>query len=1195
VTSSGDLVFSNHSTATGSSNAHGNGAGGASVMAALVRAHDWAGTPLGPMERWPQALRVAVGICLNSRFPMFVWWGPQLINIYNDAYIPVLGKRHPHALGRPAQQIWHEIWPVVGPQAEAVMRRGEATWNERVLLVMERHGYTEETYFTWSYSPIPDETGAIGGLFCACTEDTARVMAERERDRLASQHQLALNAARMGWWHYDPAAKVARWDERYAEIFGVAGDEAPNEQILKRLHPDDLPRVWAAVEAALDPVNPRPYSAEYRVVRDDGSVRWVEAHGLANFAGDGAERRAVSFVGTVADVTERKLAAELPRTILESVTDAFFAVDRAWRFTYVNRQAQLVLGSTAAELLGRVIWDVYPGLHGTEFERVYRRAAEEQVADSVTAFYPDHDRWYEVHAYPSNDAGGMSVYFRNVTARKRDEAALRDSEERFRAAFDQSVVGIVLADLDGRILRANDAFCQIVGRSRAEVEGVTSQGFTHADDVGRNLDIIGRLRARQALSSIYEKRYVRADGSVVHAQINLSAVRDAADNAVGIIAVVLDVTEQKRAEETLRQSEGRYRELFESIDQGFCVIEMIFDDAGRPADYRFVEINPAFERQTGLREAVGKRMRELAPNHEQHWFDTYGRIARTGEPARFVNEAHALNHRWYEVYAYRVGGAESRKVGILFNDITDRRAAEEAVRESTERLRLAVAIAEMGTFDIDLLTDAVTVNDTGREIYGWEPGEALTFAKVQTHFHPADRDWVVRAVEDALRPDSPGEFEVEQRIIRRDGAVRWIRVRGRAVFDGAGAARRAVRCTGTYLDVTRQREAEQEREQLLEAERAARAEAERASEAKSEFLATLSHELRTPLTPVLLTVSLMESNPALPAALRDDVTTIRRNVELESRLISDLLDLTRITKGKLQLDTQDVDLHLILRSAIDICQREASAKMVVDLRATRHLVRGDSTRLQQIFWNLINNAQKFTGPDGTVTVRSSDAADGRVRVEVIDTGAGIDPAVLPRLFNAFEQGEVRADRQQAGLGLGLAISKRLTEAHGGTIAASSAGRGRGATFNVELPAVVKFVPEFKPAPGARPLARAVEPLNVLIVEDHEPTLRVMVRLLKQLGHRVTGASTVAAATAAARQDGFDLIISDLGLPDGSGLDVMRQLKAQYAGRAIALTGYGMDSDIAASREAGFAEHLTKPVDVQALESAIRRLKPTATS
>src|SRR5687768_13518065 len=160
-------------------------------MAARVGSFDWSRTPLGPADTWPQALRTAVGICLNSRFPMFVWWGPDLINIYNDAYVPMLGKRHPAALGRPAREAWGDIWDVVGPQAEAVMRRGEATWIERVLLVMERHGYPEETSFTWSYSPVPDESGGVGGVFCACTEETQRVRAERERDRLAEQWKRA--------------------------------------------------------------------------------------------------------------------------------------------------------------------------------------------------------------------------------------------------------------------------------------------------------------------------------------------------------------------------------------------------------------------------------------------------------------------------------------------------------------------------------------------------------------------------------------------------------------------------------------------------------------------------------------------------------------------------------------------------------------------------------------------------------------------------------------------------------------------------------------------------------------------------------------------------------------------------------------------------------------------------------------------
>ena len=366
-----------------------------------------------------------------------------------------------------------------------------------------------------------------------------------------------------------------------------------------------------------------------------------------------------------------------------------------------------------------------------------------------------------------------------------------------------------------------------------------------------------------------------------------------------------------------------------------------------------------------------------------------------------------------------------------------------------------------------------------------------------------------------------------------------------------------------------------------------------ANAAKDEFLAVLSHELRTPLTPVLLTVSLMETHPELPADMREDVATIRRNVELESRLISDLLDLTRIERGKLQMDVRDVDLHRVVRAAADICQREASARLELRLDARRHFVRGDATRLQQVFWNLLTNAIKFTPPDGSITVRSSDADGGRIRVELTDTGVGIDAAMIPKLFNAFEQGDVRAARQHAGLGLGLAITKKLLEAHGGTIAASSEGRGRGASFVVELPAA-EGLPVREATPSQPAAARrAARPLDVLLVEDHEPTLGALSKLLKGLGHRVTGVTTVASATAAAGQNGFDLIISDLGLPDGSGLDVMRRLRDRYAGRAIALTGYGMESDVAASRDAGFAVHLTKPVDLSALEAAMRRVSESA--
>jgi signal transduction histidine kinase/ActR/RegA family two-component response regulator len=382
------------------------------------------------------------------------------------------------------------------------------------------------------------------------------------------------------------------------------------------------------------------------------------------------------------------------------------------------------------------------------------------------------------------------------------------------------------------------------------------------------------------------------------------------------------------------------------------------------------------------------------------------------------------------------------------------------------------------------------------------------------------------------------------------------------------------------LDELRVRQAEVER---------LNAELERAGRMKDDFLGTLSHELRTPLTPVLLAVTLLEADPSLPQSARDDMAMIRRNVELESRLIGDLLDVTRISKGKLQLDEQEIDLHATIRSAVDVCRRDGSAALVVELNATRQTIRGDGTRLEQVFWNLVSNALKFTPATGTVRVRSYDADDGGVCVEVSDDGAGIDPLVLPKLFTAFEQGEVRGTQRAAGLGLGLAISLKLVEAHGGRITARSEGRGAGATFLVGLSALRICAPAAPVQSGDEPLPESQRPLSVLLVEDHEATLRLMTRLLRQLGHQVTAATTVASAAAAARQQRFDVLLSDLGLPDGSGLDLMRELRADYGDRSVALSGYGMDKDVAASRAAGFAEHLTKPFEVHQLVATLSRV------
>ena len=364
-----------------------------------------------------------------------------------------------------------------------------------------------------------------------------------------------------------------------------------------------------------------------------------------------------------------------------------------------------------------------------------------------------------------------------------------------------------------------------------------------------------------------------------------------------------------------------------------------------------------------------------------------------------------------------------------------------------------------------------------------------------------------------------------------------------------------------------------------------------ASAAKDQFLAILSHELRTPLTPVFVILDVIKKDPDLPERIRSDLLVVRRNLELEARLIDDLLDLSRIRESKLSLQREIVDVHSLIRSVCELCKLGIDKQRIrfeLQLQAVRYHVVGDAGRLQQVFWNLLNNAIKFTPTGGTIELRTFVVAGAEFRVRITDSGLGIGSDSLERIFEPFEQGDLSVSRKFGGLGLGLAISKGIVDGHEGQILVESPGLGKGATFTVSLP-----LAETQELADARlsntEASAAAKAARILFVDDHEDTLEVMRRLLTRCGHKVVTASSYRKALSLGHQQEFDLMISDIGLPDGNGYELLSALQAVSPIKGIVLSGYGMKADVDLSVAAGFSAHLKKPCDISVLNATIDKV------
>lgn len=648
------------------------------------------------------------------------------------------------------------------------------------------------------------------------------------------------------------------------------------------------------------------------------------------------------------------------------------------------------------------------------------------------------------------------------------------------------------------------------------------------------------------------------------------------------------VLEAMRLRDSVRESETLYKTLFEVVPAAVWV--------AKDPECKSIVGN---KRANELYEAeIGENVSASTVPEARVFYDQEGRALPPDELP--MQKAAATNRELRDV-ELRVRMTSGREVTMLggvaplrddqgavrgcigaFLDITERKQVEQAVREGERQFRaLADSMPQLvwtaqpdGTIDFfnRRVQELDGVVQTPEGDWLWTPV-----------LHQQDAGPTLVAWENAL---FTGEvYQVKHRVRMRDGRYRWYLSRGVPEKDAEG---NVVKWFGTATDIEALVQAEQEMQRAKEA-------AEAASRAKDHFLAVLSHELRTPLNPALLAATMLQKDERLAPDLLEDVEIIRRNVELEARLIDDMLDLTRIVRGKLSLNRRIVDGCEVLRHAVETCRAEAIEKQIavqLQLPSAPILVDADPARLQQVFWNLIKNAIKFTPDHGLISIGAMRSEAGGLRVEVKDTGKGIEPEVLERIFDAFEQGEATITRRYGGLGLGLAICKGLIGMHHGTIGASSDGAAKGSTFVVELPgAVGRSDAPVHPAVNAPLPVR--QPLDghhrILLVEDHEATARVTAKLIESFGHQVSVAGSVRDAAEQFDRSDFDLVVSDVGLPDGSGQELLRMLQSRRPVKAIALSGYGMEEDLQLSREAGFLIHLVKPVDPGQLKQLITKL------
>ena len=915
-------------------------------------------------------------------------------------------------------------------------------------------------------------------------------------------------------------------------------------------------------------------------------------------------------------------------SILESISDAFYAVDREWRLVYVNSHAERYFGRPKQELIGVSVWQLFPEVCGSDIEVQYRRAMAEQAPVTFELVGPLSKRWIEVRAYPS--AEGLSVFFRDIQGRKEAEAALvvakveaeRRAEELEKARsvlqtiFDQVPEGITLTGgpPDFRIVASSKYGESLVQRPMRDLVGAPAGD--HVRDWGL-LRPDGRTHPAPQEMPLYRAAHLgelvrneeflieRPDGTRIPVLVNAAPVRDKKGEITGAISCWRDVTEAKAAYVRLEATQRRLQMIADSVPALIAYVD---------TDFRYRLVNRVYEEWLGTPCTAfeGRHIREIMGEQMWETIRPYAERALAGETVTYETSMPIRGNVHWLAVTYRPDVAAAGNVnGYVAHvvDITESKRIEDELGRRNERLALLWEAAA-----VLLSTD--------------EPREMLhrLFGSIGPHLGlDTYVNYMLSAAGDALVLESCGGVPQDSLpllqnltlgeqvcgMVARERRPRTLEHVQQSDDPSASAVRglglrmyvcnplvAGDRLLGTLSFGSRQRDCLESDELdflrtvshyvtlAYERLRLTR-ELREADRRKDEFLSVLAHELRNPLAPVRNGLQLLKMPNADPQVTRKAIDMMERQIAFMVRLIDDLLDVSRITRGKVELRLERVQLRDVIMQGVETARpnlERMAQEITVAVPATPVWLDADPVRLAQVVANLLNNACKFTERRGRIWV-TAETRDGQAIIRVKDTGIGIPPGKLNLIFDMFVQADPSVERRYGGLGLGLTLVKSLVEMHQGTVAAHSEGMGRGAEFVVTLPAA-----EEAASSAAEPPPENMEftPRRILVIDDSADSADSLGMLLTMMGHQVRTSLSGEDALEVAGRFRPELVMCDIGMPGMSGFEVARRLRFELGNDAllVALTGYGSDEDRARTRAAGFDIHLVKPVDVGALHGML---------